>query len=297
MTPKGFKHLKKYRSSKQIKILKNQEPPLCACDCGELAKWNKQGNRWNKYLRGHTGNGRSSKQIKILKNQEPPLCACGCGELAKWSKWERKYNKYSSELHAIVHNNNNKYRLSKKIQALKNQKPPLCTCGCGESVTWNKGKRKWNKYINKHWVKCPKYWKKVSQAMKKSFIDNPERREIASKVRSKIWANPEFKEKMRKILKKSRSSTKYKEECSNREKKKWANPEFKEKMRKILKEATSNPKCIKKKSGENSYQWKGGINSKNKYPNSPVWQYAKKYNMTFEKAAQEFREVCNDKIK
>jgi len=293
--------MKANRSSKEIQILKNQKPPLCICGCGKLAKWNKQGNRWNKYLRGHSGNGRPRKQIKILKNQKPPLCACGCGKLVEWSKWNLKWNKYFSNHLFFRINNliNYKRPVSKRVQNLKNQGPPLCKCGCGEVVGWSKKNVNWNKYINKHWVKCPKYKKKLSQAIIKSYIDNPERRETASKVRSKIWANPEFKEKMRKILKKTRSSTKYKEEVSKRSKKTWENPKYKEKMIKILKEATSNPKCIEKRSGENSYQWKGGgtDHSKKKYPNSPVHQYAKKYNMSFYKAAQKFHEVCNDKIK
>lgn len=33
---------------------------------------------------------------------------------------------------------------------IEKESPRLCKCGCGNSVTWNKGKGKWNKYIHTH---------------------------------------------------------------------------------------------------------------------------------------------------
>lgn len=63
---------------------------------------------------------------------------------------------------------------------------PLCGCGCGESVKWNKKEKKWNKYIHGHYVrvnhptKDPNVCKKISKKM--TGENNPMRRpEISSK--------------------------------------------------------------------------------------------------------------------
>ncbi len=43
-----------------------------------------------------------------------------------------------------------KIRTKEEIQILKTQKPPLCTCGCNNEVTWSKEKYKWNIVIQGH---------------------------------------------------------------------------------------------------------------------------------------------------
>ena len=90
--------------------------------------------------------------------------------------------------------------------------------------------------------------------------------------------------------------------------KRWSDQKYKEKLTLSIRKMCKTPEWRKKvslglkklyKNHENNPQWKGGTGngSKYKYPNSPVWQYAKQFNMTFKEAAQEFREVCNEKIK
>ena len=40
---------------------------------------------------------------------------------------------------------------------IRGDKAPLCACGCGERAGWNKGKKKWNKFIFRHSLKTSKY--------------------------------------------------------------------------------------------------------------------------------------------
>lgn len=40
----------------------------------------------------------------------------------------------------------------------KNEKPPLCKCGCGEHVEWNRRKNKWNVYVSGHYRPYKPYY-------------------------------------------------------------------------------------------------------------------------------------------
>lgn len=57
-----------------------EQPPLCACGCGQPVKW-KRVRGWATYRKGH-GN---AKVPAISKLEDPPLCACGCGEPVKFT--------------------------------------------------------------------------------------------------------------------------------------------------------------------------------------------------------------------
>lgn len=41
----------------------------------------------------------------------------------------------------------------KKCKRRRKDAAPLCACGCGERVKWNKRKKKWNKFIHRHNLK------------------------------------------------------------------------------------------------------------------------------------------------
>lgn len=47
--------------------------PLCECGCGEAVSWNKQANRWNRFIRGHNNRGKYfSKEHKRKISESMP---------------------------------------------------------------------------------------------------------------------------------------------------------------------------------------------------------------------------------
>jgi len=66
-----------HRSSEEIRLLRGQRPPLCACGCGKLVIWSRGGRYcWNKFLNGHckttgmTGKHHTAKSKKKISITE-----------------------------------------------------------------------------------------------------------------------------------------------------------------------------------------------------------------------------------
>ena len=77
--------------------------------------------------------------------------------------------------------------------------PPLCSCGCGNLVKWNKEKKDWNKYINYH--NKPTNDLNVIEKMSKAKKGKKQSPELIEKRISKIRGShrtEETKQKMRK---------------------------------------------------------------------------------------------------
>jgi len=135
----------KFRSREEIQKLKNSKPPLCKCKCGNLVTWNKNWQKWNKYIIGHCKSNwmkTKIKKIQEIKDKGPPLCKCGCGKITQWSKKHRKWNSFLQ-----CHNSPRSRSFKKKERSL----PPLCQCGCGKQTNWLKNKSKWANYIKDHY--------------------------------------------------------------------------------------------------------------------------------------------------
>ncbi|MFB0556087.1 MAG: HNH endonuclease [Phycisphaerae bacterium] len=49
-----MKKRKSPRSSEEIRLLREQTPPLCKCGCSQPVKWDKYKKRWATYIKGHS---------------------------------------------------------------------------------------------------------------------------------------------------------------------------------------------------------------------------------------------------
>ena len=56
-----------------------EQPPLCACGCGNPVRW-KRVRGWGCFLHGHA----TAKVPAGTSKQDPPLCGCGCGQQTKF---------------------------------------------------------------------------------------------------------------------------------------------------------------------------------------------------------------------
>lgn len=65
-----------------------EEPPLCACGCGQPVAW-KRVRGWAKFRKGHSG----AKVPADTRLQDAPLCKCGCGDPTKF-RFGRGWNEY-----------------------------------------------------------------------------------------------------------------------------------------------------------------------------------------------------------
>ena len=88
---------------------------------------------------------------------------------------------------------------------------PLCECGCGKKVKWNRQKEKWNRFLYCHNRRGKKLTeehkrklyskesrKKNSDAQKKR-TRNAEEKKKQSERMLRIWGDSEFRKKMKKI--------------------------------------------------------------------------------------------------
>lgn len=66
------------------------DPPLCLCGCGVSVS--RQGNQWNKYIKGHYSE--MLKKMSLESRGDPPLCKCGCDNLVSWNNDKHKWNDY-----------------------------------------------------------------------------------------------------------------------------------------------------------------------------------------------------------
>ena len=269
-----------------------KKPPLCKCGCGELTKWSKYKKTWNKFITGHgkreksTKKNRTPEEIQTLKNQNPPLCGCGCGGLTKWNKDKNVWNEYLHghfNIKAIYSS-----RTPEEIQAEYDQGPPLCECGCGGLTKWYKRQKVWRRYVHGHAI--GRMTPEEIQALKNQ---KPPLCGCGCGGLTK-WAYHGRKGiRWNKFIKGHQH--KYKKHTKEH-KKKMKEAWERRRVEQPMKEETKQ-KIGQANSGKIGF-WKGGISyrSKNKYPNSPVNQYAKQFNMSFEEAAQEFRELYNDGV-
>lgn len=78
----------------------------------------------------------------------------------------------------------------------------LCECGCGEEVTWNKWKSRWNKYINGHQRRGFKATKETRAKIVKSFTGRVHSEETKKKMSLAALGKkkPKTKEHIEKII-------------------------------------------------------------------------------------------------
>jgi hypothetical protein len=128
-------------------------------------------------------------------------------------------------------------------------KRPLCACGCGDFVIWNKEyNNRWNKFIRGH-----------NQKDQKHSIESKKKMSIAAIGRKH---SKHSKEKMRQanIGKKLSEKTKLKMSIAFTGRK--HSKETKSKMSKSTKKTFQNPTILLKYCGKNHHNWKGGISYK-----------------------------------
>ena len=131
------------------------------------------------------------------------------------------------------------------------KKPPLCKCGCGELTKWSKKKPIWNEFIKGH--------------ARRGKTKTPKEKETQDQV-PPLCA------------------------CGCKKPTKWS--KNKKKWNKFIVGHDGRRIPGKRNSGKNNLNWKGGISQKNKNKRtSPVHQRAKELNISFEEAAQRFREL------
>jgi len=268
----------------ELIMAKKQKTPLCKCGCGELVKWSKPKKAWNEFLSGHGKRGKSTKknrtpeEIQTLKNQGPNLCSCGCGGLTKWWKCKSKWGEYIHghfNVNAIYSS-----RTPEQIQAEYDQGPPLCGCGCGGLTKWYKRQKVWRRYIHGHAIgrKTPE----EIQTLKDQGAP------LCACGCGRLTKWRQYNCKFNKYIKGHQFKNKKRSEGTKQKlKEAWQ----KRRVEQPMKEETKQ-KISQANSGKIGF-WKGGISypSKNKYPNSPVNQRAKELNISFEEAAQRFREL------
>ena len=94
--------------SSMKRFVRMDNAPLCACGCGEKAKWHKWEKKWSRYLRGHHMKGHGNPNLgkdkyKFEKEKPPPLCKCGCGKHTKWDgiQWNEYIHGHNTRVRKI----------------------------------------------------------------------------------------------------------------------------------------------------------------------------------------------------
>lgn len=129
------------------------------------------------------------------------------------------------------------------------EEAPLCACGCGESVTWNKWVKKWTTYINGHGNKGRKISDEWRENLRKSHI-GIKLSEEAKKKLSEAAKGRILSEEHKQKISKSHFGIKHSEATKRKisaiikpiSKNLWKNPEYREKTIKATASACSNKK-------------------------------------------------------
>ena len=107
---------------------------------------------------------------------EKHYCACGCGtELTKspkhgWAQYAKGHNQ--------------KGKVS-PLKIIPSTPAPLCACGCGNAVVWNKSTRRWNRYLLNHGRTGVVHSPEAIQKMKDAAAVRSEK--VAEDNRKRIW--------------------------------------------------------------------------------------------------------------
>lgn len=122
------------------------------------------------------------------------------------------------------------------LPIINENKSPLCACGfCNLRVTWNKDKKKWNKYVKQHHAKAkwasPEYKDKMSKIRKATWQDS-ELRDNQSRLMKERWENPKFRDNLSKQRKSMWEDIEFRENHSKRMVEQWKDPKFRESMSK-----------------------------------------------------------------
>lgn len=134
---------------------------------------------------------------------------------------------------------------------------PLCNCGCGEKVKWNKSKKRWNKFIKGHERRGWKWSEEVKEKMSKSRMGYKMPEETKQKLREANLGKTHSdaaKEKMSKSHKKwfiehpnshpmlgKTHSDEAKEKISAHSIELWADEEYKKHMSELMKKRYEDP--------------------------------------------------------
>jgi len=95
-----------------------------------------------------------------FKRRNLPLCECGCGYEVKWCQTRKQWNPFING-HQNRGKNNSQYSKTGKLSAVygkdkyaeeKAKSKPLCKCGCKNKTKWCKSRKKFNEYINGHYI-------------------------------------------------------------------------------------------------------------------------------------------------
>lgn len=95
--------------------------------------------------------------------------------------------------------------IAERLQHSECKHIPLCACGCGERVGWNRRRKGWNTYLRGHYAR--KMW------------ENPDTRAAIEASIKQRWSDPKYRRKMRQI----RSDDDYRRRLSTSIKEKWRN--------------------------------------------------------------------------
>jgi len=108
--------------------------PICACDCGNRTKWNKDKGEYNKYINGHwvrhNNPSRGKDKYAKKKRRRSPLCKCipQCGQRTKWNPCTGKYDDYIKYHHLKGAKRDKKFCENQSKRMIKNnpmQKPEI----------------------------------------------------------------------------------------------------------------------------------------------------------------------------
>jgi hypothetical protein len=188
-----------------IKINRRDIAPFCECGCGEKVKWNKYKKCWNRHINGHNKNRLGMGRPKPL----PQSCECGCGKMAKpGNRFIVGHNqqgiKQSEEL-IKIRSNSMKLVWSNPIFRKKQLKILRRICQdeernrkISESNTGKIQTKEHNENISKGRtgiIFTEEHCRNISKAQFRN-IEQPGYLENMSIQMKKLWATPEFRNKL-----------------------------------------------------------------------------------------------------
>jgi hypothetical protein len=132
---------------------------LCKCGCGRKVNYSSSRQDCCDYVMGHNPNRIYSKVSEVSDPSKAPLCKCGCGMFVKYNYNTGDWCEYVSNHkptalgkppeRTVILPKEFLHEFSLDILA---NVAPLCKCGCGQSVTWNVEKHRWNIFVKFHGI-------------------------------------------------------------------------------------------------------------------------------------------------
>jgi hypothetical protein len=178
---------------------------LCECGCGQQVKWSVKNKCWNRFISGH-----NKGRLGMGKSKTPPQpCECGCGQMANVgnrfiighnqqgvSQSKEEKDKKSKSMKLVWSNPRFRKKQLKIIRRVckdeeRNRK-------ISESNTGKIQTKEHNENISKGRIGIiftEEHCKNISKAQFRN-IEQPGYLENMSIQMKKLWANPEFRNKL-----------------------------------------------------------------------------------------------------